>query len=154
MGNVVSGVGLGHFGKGCWPSTSTRGKFLLKFLLETRLKSKSFEPLIGLLGSYVMAKTKLGQKLPKMIFYPILVYTINWQVMELQNGMERVAQCVISKYVTRIFIHQQGMCEMQKIMKKFSQFAISITRKACIVFFQLLYTCIRELLLISFLCIQ
>jgi len=62
--------------------------------------------------------------------------------MELQNGMERVAQCVISKYVTRIFIHQQGMCEMQKIMKKFSQFAISITRKACIVFFQLLYTCI------------
>jgi len=40
VGDVVSGVGLGGF----WPSLSGLS-ILLKFLLETRLKSKSCKPL-------------------------------------------------------------------------------------------------------------
>ena len=52
MSDVISGVLLGHF---LWPTSSSPrpkpldGSISLKFLLETRLKSKSFDTLDDLL---------------------------------------------------------------------------------------------------------
>jgi len=48
VGDTINGIGLGLFGWGYWalgPQLQD-GSILLNFLVETRLKSKSFEPLI------------------------------------------------------------------------------------------------------------
>jgi len=55
VGDVTSGIGLGLFwlrllGPELQPLD---GSILLKYLLETRLKSESFEPLIGFLAFLV-----------------------------------------------------------------------------------------------------
>jgi len=79
VGDVISGVGLGLFGRGyraVGPNNYfAQGSILLKILVETRLNSESSEPLVGLSrvsGSKVRVKYRrifFGNFYPNLVFF-------------------------------------------------------------------------------------
>ena len=76
VGDVISGVGLGLLAGviGPWAQLLDRS-ILLKFLVDTRLKSKSFEPLIGF-QLQVATNTILLQHFPKRFWRkPVLGFS-------------------------------------------------------------------------------